>query len=98
MMSGIQTCGFSFTSRFKKVEVDPIYALNILVLAIGISILAAGANRFGLINLALYDFMVVRSGKRASCRSSDRVSSPTPIISHTASLPTSTGMPFSRWT
>ena len=54
MMSVLQMRGFSFTSRSKKVEFDPIDTMDVLVLATGVLILAsAGAARFGLISVPL---------------------------------------------
>ena len=49
MMSVLQMCGFSVTSRSKKVEFYPIDAMDVLVLAIGLLILAAA--RFSLISV-----------------------------------------------
>lgn len=54
MMSVLQMRGFSFTSRSKKVEFDPIDTLDLVVLAIGLLIVAAaGAARLGLITVPL---------------------------------------------
>ena len=54
MMSVLQMRGFSFTNRSKKVELDSIDAMDVLVLATGVLVLAAaGAARFGLISVPL---------------------------------------------
>lgn len=54
MMAVLQMRGFSFTSRSKKVEFDPIDAMDILVLAIGLLVVAAAAAaRFDLFTIPL---------------------------------------------
>ncbi|MGF1471826.1 MAG: energy-coupling factor transporter transmembrane component T family protein [Rubrobacteraceae bacterium] len=54
MMSVLQMRGFSFTSRSRKPEFDPIDVMDVVVLAIGILVVAAAAAaRFDLISIPL---------------------------------------------